>query len=226
MSGLRRHQLAYLSEIGWQGVLAQEWPQETQRCLQTWQDRELPWVVTRQPAEQPDSGPQSIRLGLPTPSGWGRQLLSVSVCPEGLCGFSEFPQLHEAIEVLPRSDWPAFAELDKALRERDVVGRVYGSVGWQWITGMDYLHPRSDVDVWLAVNDARHADDTVSVLLNCCAHRRLDGELMFADGSAIAWREWHAWRSGQQASVLVKRLNGVTLQAGPVGEEAPWAQAA
>ncbi len=43
---------------------------------------------------------------------------------------------------------------------------------------------------------------------------RLDGELSFPDGSAVAWREWVAWRSGRVSAILVKRLCGVALEAG------------
>ena len=41
---------------------------------------------------------------------------------------------------------------------------------------------------------------------------RLDGELLFPDGAAIAWREWQAWRQGRAPQVLVKRLRGVALE--------------
>ena len=41
---------------------------------------------------------------------------------------------------------------------------------------------------------------------------RLDGELLFADGAAVAWREWLAYRQGRAAQVLVKRLHGVALE--------------
>jgi phosphoribosyl-dephospho-CoA transferase len=40
---------------------------------------------------------------------------------------------------------------------------------------------------------------------------RLDGELVFPDGAAVAWREWHACRGGRTRRLLVKRLDGATL---------------
>ena len=46
---------------------------------------------------------------------------------------------------------------------------------------------------------------------------RLDGELLFPDGAAIAWREWVAHRDGRVAQVLVKRLRGVALESAGVG---------
>ena len=43
------------------------------------------------------------------------------------------------------------------------------------------------------------------------AEPRLDGELRFPDGAAVAWREWEAWRAGRSRAVLVKRLDGCSL---------------
>jgi phosphoribosyl-dephospho-CoA transferase len=44
------------------------------------------------------------------------------------------------------------------------------------------------------------------------AQLRLDGELLFRDGAAVAWREWIEWRAGRARAVLVKRLHGVALE--------------
>jgi hypothetical protein len=40
---------------------------------------------------------------------------------------------------------------------------------------------------------------------------RLDGELLWPDGAAVAWREWAAWRAGQVGALLVRRIDGVNL---------------
>ena len=40
---------------------------------------------------------------------------------------------------------------------------------------------------------------------------RVDGELVFTDGMATAWREWRTWRAGRCSSLLVKRLDGADL---------------
>ena len=37
------------------------------------------------------------------------------------------------------------------------------------------------------------------------------GELMFDDGTAVAWREWLAWRAGRVKSLLVKTIAGSSL---------------
>ena len=43
---------------------------------------------------------------------------------------------------------------------------------------------------------------------------RVDGELVFPRGEAVAWREWLQWRRGEVDSVMVKRLHGVALEQG------------
>ena len=53
------------------------------------------------------------------------------------------------------------------------------------------------------------------------ARPRLDGELVFDDGAAVAWREWIEWRAGRARAVLVKRLHGVALQ-----RDAAWCERA
>lgn len=225
MPPLRRHQLAWLSESGWQRMLARDWPDEVRLALLHWQAHQMPWVVTRQPA--PRTSPDSpVHLGLPTPPQWGRHLASAWFAPEGIRWFSEFPQLNEAITALPRGGRNVLRRLDRTLKSQGLQARVYGSLGWQCVTGLPYLHEHSDLDLWLAVTDARQADEAARVLQACHATMRIDGELMFPDGRAVAWREWQGWRAGRQQRVLVKGLDTVTLEAAPTGEEQRWAQAA
>ena len=40
----------------------------------------------------------------------------------------------------------------------------------------------------------------------------LDGELVFPDGRAVAWREWQPWREQRVDRILVKRLQGVVME--------------
>ncbi|XOT97126.1 phosphoribosyl-dephospho-CoA transferase MdcG domain-containing protein, partial [Alcaligenes pakistanensis] len=42
---------------------------------------------------------------------------------------------------------------------------------------------------------------------------RLDGELLFPNDDAIAWREWQQWRSGASSKVMIKRTHGLRIQA-------------
>jgi phosphoribosyl-dephospho-CoA transferase len=107
----------------------------------------------------------------------------------------------------------ALHDLSASLCALGVRSRVYGSHGWQLLTGLPCVHASSDIDLWSAVTDAAHADAVASALQACSTlgAPRLDGELLFPDGRAVAWREWQAWRSGRCRALMVKTLTGASL---------------
>ena len=211
MAALRRQQLAWLSDEGWQAVLAQAWDAQAEACLAHWAEHRLPLVVTRQPA-----GSEALRglgLGLPAPARWGRRRLALSVLRRAVCAFGDFPALNELLTALPPAARHAALDLHEGLATRGTAARVYGSYGWEAITGLAYVRPGSDLDVWVSVASVSQADD-IAVRLQAFAveEPRLDGELVFGDGSAVAWREWRMWRTGRSQAVLVKRLAGAALE--------------
>jgi phosphoribosyl-dephospho-CoA transferase len=228
MPPLRRHQLAYLSAEGWRQALQLARDEQAQDCFRHWAAQGLPLVVTRQPLA-PERDQPPIALGLSAPPAWGRRLLSLQAQAADVAWFGEFPWLSDAVPVLPRGVRTGLQRLDEALATRGLRAHVYGSVGWQRLTGQRYLHALSDLDLWLAVADADEADAAVALLQrHAPARPRLDGELVFPDGGAVAWREWEAWRAGRSRALLVKRLLGATLESAlPAGWTAPsLAQAA
>jgi phosphoribosyl-dephospho-CoA transferase len=91
---------------------------------------------------------------------------------------------------------------------------VYGSFGWQLVTGLGYVHAASDLDLWLTVRSPERADEAVKLLHAAGAPKglRIDGELLFPGGAGVAWREYASWRAGRARSLLVKRLDGVAVQ--------------
>lgn len=241
MHPLRRHQLAYVSPAGWRRILAQERAPDLLAGLRHWASEDLPLVVTRQrvpPAEAPAS---SVALGLCLPERWQRRRLALELPWHEITRFAEFPTLANVLasDLLRQRAGDALARCDQQLHALGRVAHVYGSAGWQQLTGLGYLHPRSDLDLWISVPDDTAADavaavlattsptppeplaapDALNVLDGPGAHAapapasamRLDGELVFPDGTAVAWREWQQWRSGQCSGLLVKRLDGVAL---------------
>lgn len=225
MPPLRRHQLAHLTTAGWREMLARDWDDESRSCLQHWGEHALPLVVTRQPAPRQD-GDALVALGLPTPACWGRRPLALQVAPAHISWLSEFPPLAQAIAELPRAARGPLQQLDTRLRHQGVRARAYGSAGWQRLTGLGYLHEHSDLDLWLAVDSAERADSAAGLLQQCDTSLRLDGELMFPNGSAVAWREWSAWREGRCRQGLVKRLHGAGFEADPEALVSAWPCAA
>jgi phosphoribosyl-dephospho-CoA transferase len=91
---------------------------------------------------------------------------------------------------------------------------AFGSLLWQHLTGLAYLSPHSDLDLLWPVPAAF---DVLSLVFSIAevqrdAPLRIDGEVIFADGSAVNWRElWNAHRTADRATVLAKSMEGVRL---------------
>ncbi|KQW44929.1 MULTISPECIES: malonate decarboxylase holo-[acyl-carrier-protein] synthase [unclassified Roseateles] len=208
MTPLHRHQIAWLSSAGWARLLGGSWDETARHCLQHWAGHSLPVVVTRQSMDDGDT----IALGLCAPGRWQRRRLALRVPLAEVLYFDEFPRLDQVLGQLPASARPAARQLAERLQVDGVTARAYGSHGWEHFTGLDHLREGSDVDLWVAVEDAQQADAVTAVLAGFVAPTlRLDGELVFEGGAAVAWREWQAWRAGRAHTLLVKRLHGAAM---------------
>ena len=211
MTLLRRHQLALLTDAGWQRVLAGAWDAQAHACLAHWAQRGLPLVVTRQRPQ----GDGAVSLGLAAPGRWGRRRIALAVPRADVAQLDDFPfadRLAPLMAVPQRRPWRA---LCGGLSACGVTARVYGSHGWQLLTGLDHLRPESDIDLCIAVQGPVQADAVAVLLQSWSNGLRLDGELIFDGDSAVAWREWLAWRARRTPSLLVKRLDGVALEHAP-----------
>jgi phosphoribosyl-dephospho-CoA transferase len=207
---LRRQQLLRLSGEGWARVLDAPWDAIARQCLALWAARGLPLVVTRQPVPAADT----LATGLPAPARFRRLRLAVAVAPRHVMSLDEFPAAEAIARLLPRSSVAAWRALTGALAGAGCAPRVYGGYGWQALTRLAYVHADSDIDLLLPVESSVRADAVARVLATAAwTGPRLDGELLFPDGAAVAWREWLAHREGRSARVLVKRLHGVALEA-------------
>ena len=222
MLALHRHQLVRLTEAGWKAVVAGEWDAQARGCLQHWSTHGLPLVVTRQDAGA--VGADTIAVGLPAPACWGRRRLALRVPRDAVLAQHEFPGIDQLPAMFRGAPRAALRALDDALRASHATAHVFGSYGWQLLTGLDHVRAGSDVDLWVAVDDAAQADVVAALFGSFMADQaratsrlRLDGELVFRDGSAVAWREWAAWRAGTSRAAVVKRLEGVSLH-----READW----
>jgi len=206
---LRRQQLLRLTDAGWARVLGAPWDAGARSCLGVWAARGLPLVVTRQRPCQD----AAIAVGLPAPARYGRRRIALGIAAREVMFFDEFPAADAATRLLPRTDGARWRVLVAALAGTGCAPRVYGGYGWQALTRLAYVHADSDLDLLLPVSSLEHADVVAHVLARSSwARPPLDGELLFADGAAVAWREWLAHRQGCSAQVLVKRLRGVALE--------------
>lgn len=232
---LQRHDLVGLSLAGWDlartQLAAAGAPPEVMDCLDHWSQHALPLVVARQPC-RPVPGPANaqaepeVALGLAAPWCWQRRRIALRVPAHLLQPTAPWPQLKQVAAGLaaqqPSPGAPLInplvaqlaAELADQLQQLGCTATVFGAHGWQWRTGLAYLHAESDIDLLLPVNSAEHADAVAGALAQAQARTalpRLDGELLLPGGRAFSWREWQAWRQGRQRQALCKTLQAAVL---------------
>lgn len=226
MTDLQRNTLVWLTPRAWRVVHDQVLDAPAQDLLRYWQSCHLPWVVARQ---RPGVAAGVVCLGLPAPQHWGRRRLGTDVALDGIARQGQFPLLHEVAQSSPwgisAAPWLAqCADLEAQVR-------VYGSYGWQFMTGMPYVHPGSDLDLSVHVADLPAAVRALEWLAQTgetgdksnkgsggdverdapLLPLRVDGEIVFAPGHALAWREMLQLRQGLARQALVKDRLGLRL---------------
>ncbi|MEO5697069.1 MAG: malonate decarboxylase holo-[acyl-carrier-protein] synthase [Burkholderiaceae bacterium] len=209
MTALHRHRLVRLRPGAWTMLAGAPDNDAARAALAHWAAHDLPLVVARRHPGQPAS---MLRLGLPLPECWGRQRIGLQVDAGQVASLVAFASVGEVEPlVAPHARLPVRG-LHRDLTGLGLQARVYGSHGWQHLTGLRYLHAASDLDLLVEVVDAVSADRAAALLAGFVPNTpRLDGELVFADGTAVAWREWRDWRAGRVEQLLLKRIDAVTL---------------
>ncbi|MEJ0026511.1 MAG: malonate decarboxylase holo-[acyl-carrier-protein] synthase [Rhizomicrobium sp.] len=202
---MRRHELIYVSLAAWHSLLATRKDLAAEPLVAQWVDKGWPLIGRRAaPGERP-----GVPLGLPLPPSAGKRRLSFVVPPEHIVSTAPPPTLSSVSRLAPRAWWPALYDLDELAAEHGVDARVFGSLAWHALTGLDYLTGRSDLDLLLHV----HRDTDLPCLtagiaaIEASAPMRVDGELIRDDGAAVNWREI---RTGAR-EILVKSARGVAL---------------
>jgi phosphoribosyl-dephospho-CoA transferase len=150
-----------------------------------------------------------VPLGLPLPPYAGKRRLSVVMQSDDIVSTVSPPQLRIAVGVAPL---PWRQTLDKvvtlASRHR-VQARIFGSLAWKTLTGLDYMTDTSDLDLLLPISRGTDLIKLTADLaaIEATAPMCLDGELMRDDGAGVNWRELH---TGAR-ELLVKTTDGVAL---------------
>jgi len=187
---LQRHQLVRLKSASWSELLHMRSDLAGEALLPGWADRGWP-LIARRPLPGEVGG---YALGLPLPPSAGKRRIAINVRYEDVDAVSSLPHLLETIASAPAA-WESSMHRLAALAERHAIEvRVFGSLAWQWLTGLTYLSPSSDLDViWTLPSRERIATFLAELAdIEAQAPMRLDGELIRADGSGVNWRELHA----------------------------------
>lgn len=208
MKSLARNHLVWIGTLAWQQLEARDWDAQAREILAHWRSHSLPLVICRQ---RDEATGDEICVGLPAPKQWSRRRLALRVRLDHIKLSGVFPTL---LQVARANRWGRAAlDLALALSSSGVDARVYGSHGWQFLTDLTYLHPESDIDLSLNVSDFETARRVVQQLAAAELPRRLDGEIAFPAGEAIAWRELQKLIAGQTVQVMVKERCRVRLAA-------------
>lgn len=194
-----RHTLAWLSATAaWRADLPAQEPR-----LAAWFAQGLPAMVARRAVDDPDP---RLRLGVPLPPSEGRLRVALRVAAHEVRLLQPPPALDEVLARGVPDGWRGALQA----MQRLAPARVFGAFAWQHLSGLPYVHPRSDIDLLWQISNTAQADTLVQHLQNWegTQARRVDGELCLADGGAVNWREY----AGGSRQVLVKRTEGAALE--------------
>jgi phosphoribosyl-dephospho-CoA transferase len=206
-----RHELLLIAPSDWARALPQNLDLPAVALLKSWSDLGWPAIVRRRTESDHSSW---VPVGVPLPPEAGKQRIALSI-PESAVVRREQPPLLGAVRQIVKPAWRKTIDSLVSLGARfGIAPAAFGSLLWQYRTGLQYLTHQSDLDVlWYA-----HPDSDIAALLidiaaiEQNAPTRIDGEIVFADGGAVNWRELHLALDGNRSNeVLVKSIDGVAL---------------
>jgi len=202
---MKRHDLIYVRPSAWRAELEARDDLPADTIIAGWIDNGWPLIGRRAlPGEM-----RGVALGLPLPPFAGKGRLSFVLKPEDIVSTTPPLSLCSAGAYAPQTWLPTLQRLADLEARLGVEIRLFGSLAWQALTGLEYLHSRSDLDLLLLVDQAVDIRGLSARLaaIEAEAPMRLDGEVIRNDGAAVNWREFLA---GAQ-EVLVKTISGVAL---------------
>ena len=173
--------------------------------ISTWSEKGWPLVARRPVSGEVDG----IALGLPLPPSQGKKRLSFVVQPDEILSIRP-PLTLNSVKHVASQDWlPTIAMIAQLAVQHRIDVRVFGSLAWSALTGLDYLTATSDLDLLLYVTEETNLDRVIGRLaqIQAMAPMRLDGEFVRGDGVAANWQEFRS----STREVLVKSLSGAAL---------------
>ena len=203
---LRRHDLVYVSSSAWRFLLKTRDDLAGEPLVVRWVDRGWPLIARRAlPGEA-----AGLPLGLPLPPFAGKRRISLLMQLDDIVSTAPPPELIACSGVAPLRWRRTLSKVASLASRHSMQPRIFGSLAWRMLTGLDYLTDGSDLDLLLPVSRGSDLVRLTAELaaIEAGAPMRLDGELVRDDGAGVNWRELHAGVS----EVLLKTSSGVTLQ--------------
>jgi phosphoribosyl-dephospho-CoA transferase len=213
---LRRHHLVWIAPARHAAIVSQIADAALAGAARRLLREGAPLVISRQPpsAGGAPGGTPSIAAGLPLPPALGKRRLALNIPPDAIVRTAPPPALADAIARLPPAWRPPLLRLLRGARSRRIEFRLYGSAAWEALTGEHYLAPESDIDLLWRPAGMDQLGAGIALLADWerASALRADGEILFGDDDAVAWREWmEAQCQPSRSRVLVKSLAGARL---------------
>ena len=190
-----RHDLVWLSHQAWASVFAQQLarvPEEMTglivQSLHRWQQEEWPAVVRRRDA---DAAEDEVCIGFAlVPVNGRKPRVAARIKAQDILEHQPSLSLATVIPFVAPLWQPTLRTFNS---EASVVGvrwRVYGSLVFQFLTGQTYVNEQSDIDVLFRPQTQEHLIQGLALLRQYQSQIPLDGEVIFPQGQAVAWKEW------------------------------------
>ncbi|MGJ7609666.1 MULTISPECIES: malonate decarboxylase holo-[acyl-carrier-protein] synthase [unclassified Variovorax] len=189
-----RHQLVRVDPHPWAALLGSREDLAGEPLLEGWAQRGWPLIVRRRMPGEAGWPPSWLAVGLPLPPSAGKRRIALKLQMADVASTAPLPGLRDVVSSAPLAWQPTLQALLAAAGRHEVHTRVFGSLAWQWLTGLPYLGHGSDIDLTWTLPRRARIDGFLAELaaIESAAPMRLDGELVRPDGAGVNWRELHA----------------------------------
>ena len=206
-----RHDLVWLTQRGWERVRAGA-PRDALASLDEWRAAGWPAVVRRAETELAAT---EVAIGFAMPpraADGGKLRVACRVELSDVKRRTRALPLVGALDAVPPAWRAGLARLEQKAAGAGLGLAVYGSVALEALTGRHYLRPESDIDLLLRPLSRAQLMAGLDLLVAHAESLPLDGEVVFPDGRAVAWKELReAFASAPGTRVLAKALERVAL---------------
>lgn len=205
---LPRHHLVWVDPRSWLQHLRVNLPAAELEIVDAWFRLGRPAIVRRAAEDPPPT--QTVALGIPLSPARGRLRIALTLSTRAVRKATAPSLLTNVMASAPDSLRAPLQHLAENLWAENLTPRVYGSLLWEHLTRETYLTASSDIDLLLSVGDIARLRRGVQILQDweLATGLRADGEMVFPDGSAVAWREL----AHGADKLLVKRPTSAELQ--------------
>lgn len=201
-TNFQRHDLFSIDVLHWQALAAMQSEGARAYWLREWGSHDWPVIVRRDDSE---SSPDSVAVGVPLPPSCGKLRIALHVPRVAVAVRLPRVQLADCRRTAPRRWATALDELEALGDATAIAPGICGSLLWQHLTGLAYLHDASDIDVLWQVTSLGQARAIAAALpeIEDRTGIRIDGEILSARGWGVHCREF-----GTQAQEMLVMTRG------------------